>query len=174
MTLDQVYRQWIFEPLGMDHAYVEFREDPVPGVDGRSMAHLYYGEWDWTDNKGRSYDWAAGGIVATAEEQAAFTSAVFDGSLFDDPATAAMMLEWVETGFPGWEYGMGIFNIDLATLEAPGLGHLQGHIGTWNNFAYYVPEMNVVIVGTLSSSEPQFGHLGMVIEALYTVQAMTQ
>jgi len=71
-------------------------------------------------------------------------------------------------GFPGWYVGLGLFHIDL---EDPALGFLNGSSGTWNNFAYYNPEHNLVLIGTLNSSEPAFAHLGMVIEALYAIDA---
>ncbi|WP_420627607.1 serine hydrolase domain-containing protein [Candidatus Leptofilum sp.] len=173
MSLAEVYRQLIFEPLGMSQTYLEFREEPVGVADGRSLSHLYFGTEDLTNHQSRSYDWGAGGLVSTAGDQLKFMRALVEGDFISDPNLAAEIMNWVETGFPGWAYGFGIFNIALDSVDAPGLGNLQGHSGTWNNFAYYIPELNIVLVGTLNSSEPAFGHLGLVIEVLYTIQAMS-
>lgn len=170
MPLHEVYRQSVFEPLGMDHSYLEFREEPVAGVNGRSLSHLIYQDWDWTENQARSYDWGAGGIVSTAADQEKFMWALVNGDLFDDPSLVEEMYDWQDIGFSGWSYGFGLLHIDL---EDPTLGLVTGHSGTWNNFAYYNPEHNLVMVGTFNSSEPAFGHLGMVIETLYTIDAVS-
>ncbi|MCB8941087.1 MAG: beta-lactamase family protein [Ardenticatenaceae bacterium] len=173
MSLAEAFRQMIFEPLEMNQTYLEFREEPVGVANGRSLSHLYFGTNDLTNHQSRSYDWGAGGLVSTAADQLKFMRALVDGELISDPDLAAEMMNWVETGFPGWAYGFGIFEIALDSVDAPGLGTLQGHSGTWNNFAYFVPEMNIVLIGTLNSSEPMFGYFGLLIEALYTIQAMT-
>lgn len=172
MSLAEAYRLMIFEPLGMSQTYLEFREEPMGVADGRSLSHLYFGTNDLTNHQSRSYDWGAGGLVSTAADQLKFMRALVNGELINDPALATEMMNWVETGFPGWSYGFGMFEIALDSVDAPGLGTLQGHSGTWNNFAYYVPEMNIVLIGTLNSSEPSFGYFGLLIEALYTIQAM--
>ncbi|MCA9923580.1 MAG: beta-lactamase family protein, partial [Anaerolineales bacterium] len=170
LSLPEAYRQFIFEPLGMEHTYFEFYEDAVPGVDGRSVSHAFYNGIDWNMLDSHSYEWGSGGLVSTVEDQNRFLRAWVNGDLFDDPASGAAMSDWAATGDPGNYYGLGMWHFVLDEWDIPGLGTLHGHGGLFNSHAHYWPEQNVTIVGTLNSNEPQFGFVFMMIDAMFTVQ----
>jgi hypothetical protein len=55
-------------------------------------------------------------------------------------------------------------------FDIPGLGEALGHDGLFNSLAYYWPEQNVTIVGTLNSNEPYLGFIGLLIDVMYAVQ----
>jgi len=38
-----------------------------------------------------------------------------------------------------------------------------------NNLAFYWPEQNVTIIGTLNSNEPQLGFIGMVLDTMFAL-----
>ncbi|MDX1415509.1 MAG: serine hydrolase domain-containing protein [Candidatus Promineifilaceae bacterium] len=169
MSLAEAYRETIFTPLGMDHTYFEFNEEVVPGVDGRAVSHGFYLGNDWNQLDSHSYEWGSGGLVSTVEDQNKFLRAWANGELFADPNTMAEMLTWVQAPDDGVYYGLGTIRFVFDEWGIPGLGEVQGHGGLFNSQAFYWPEQNVTIVGTLNSNEPQFGFIGMMIEALSAV-----
>ena len=173
MSLAEAYRQLIFEPLGMDQTYMEFNEYVVPGVDGRTLSHAFYNGTDWNGLDSHSYEWGSGGLVSTVEDQKRFLRAWADGSLFNDPASQEAMLTWGETDNAGVYYGLGTSRFVFDEWGIPDLGEVQGHGGLFNSEAFYWPEQNVIIVGTLNSNEPPLGFIGVMIDALFAVQENT-
>ncbi len=174
MSLAEAYHQLIFEPLGMEQTYLEFNEPAVPGVDGRTLSRAFYNGTDWNGLDSHSYEWGSGGLVSTVEDQNRFLRAWVNGDLFDDPASKEAMLTWGETTNAGVYYGLGTFRFVFDEWGIPDLGEVQGHGGLFNSQAFYWPEENVIIVGTLNSNEPPLGFIGVMIDALSTVQAMSE
>lgn len=94
---------------------------------------------------------AAGGnaIVSTAADLARFVDSVLAGVLFQDPATLAEMLTFVdapdEHGIPYW-YGLG-----LEKYVLPGsvviLGHGGGAVG-YGSVMYHAPDHGITIVAS--------------------------
>lgn len=173
LELQDAYRQLIFEPLGMDHTYFEYQEAVVPGPDGRNVSNAYYHGNLWNELDSHSYEWGSGGLVSTAADMNTFLRAWVNGDLFDDPTSKEAMMDWVETPDAGAYYGLGIFRFVLDEWDIPGLGETLGHGGLFNSQAYYWPEQNVTIVGTLNSNEPPMGFIGMMIEVMFTVQGFS-
>lgn len=173
MSLHEAYRQLIFEPLGMEHTYFEFYGDVVAGIDGRSLSQAFYNGTNWNALNSHSYEWGSGGIVSTVEDQNRFLWAWVNGDLFDDPASKEAMMNWGETGGSGNYYGLGMFRFVLDEWDIPGLGELVGHGGLFNSFAFYWPDQNMTIIGTLNSNEPQFGFVFLMLDAMFAVQEFT-
>lgn len=169
VTLAEAYRENIFRPLGMDQTYFEFNEEAAPGVEGRALSHAFYLGKDWNQLDSHSYEWGSGGLVSTVEDQNKFLRAWVNGDLFDDPKTMDEMLTWVEAPDDGVYYGLGTIRFVFDEWGIPDLGEVQGHGGLFNSLAFYWPEKNVTIIGTLNSNEPQFGFIGMMIDALSAV-----
>ncbi len=172
MSLHEAYRQLIFEPVGMEHTYFEFYEGAVAGVDGRSLSQAFYNGTNWNALDSHSYEWGSGGLVSTVEDQNRFLWAWVNGDLFDDPASKEAMMNWGETGGPGNYYGLGMYRFVIDEWDIPGLGELHGHGGLFNSQAFYWPDQNITISGTLNSNEPQFGFVFLMIEAMFTVQEL--
>ena len=170
IALQDAYRQLIFEPLGMEHTFFEFRDEVVVGIDGRPVSNMYYHGTLWNELDSHSYEYGSGGIVSTAEDQNRFLWAWATGALFDDPASKEMMLETVETPNPGGYYGLGVWHFVLDEWDIPGLGTLQGHGGLPNSHAHYWPEQNITIIGTLNSNEPELGFISIMLEVMFAVQ----
>ncbi|MCO5191295.1 MAG: beta-lactamase family protein, partial [Anaerolineae bacterium] len=173
LALHDAYRQLIFDPLQMDHTYFEFRETAVPGPDGRSVSNAYYYGNLWNELDSHSYEWGSGGVVSTAEDMNTFLWAWVNGDLFDDPASKEAMMSWVESADAGVYYGLGVLRFVLDEWDIPGLGEMLGHSGLFNSQAFYWPEQNVMIVGTLNSNEPQLGYIGMMIDVMTLVAEHT-
>jgi D-alanyl-D-alanine carboxypeptidase len=170
LALQDAYRQFIFEPLGMEHTYFEFREPVIPGPAGRNVSNAYYNGNLWNELDSHSYEWGSGGLVSTAADMNTYLRAWVNGDLFDDPASKEAMMAWVETPDTGSYYGLGIYRFVPDEWDIPGLAEALGHDGLFNSLAFYWPEQNVSIVGTLNSNEPTLGFIGIMIDSMLAVK----
>jgi D-alanyl-D-alanine carboxypeptidase len=79
--LHEVYRELVFDPLGMDRTWLEGHEPArTPEV-----AHHYPGELDWTAIS-PTIDWAGGGLVTTAPDLARFVRALWSEQILGSRA----------------------------------------------------------------------------------------
>jgi len=136
--------------LGLNATWFETLERQPEGTLDR--AHQFFGEAD-TTSFDPSFDlWGGGGIVATVGDLARFMRALFEGRVFDDPATLETMLttfdglnapegageQWIEPG----AYRMGLW-----VVEVDGVNGWR-HSGFWGTSATYFPDLDLVITGT--------------------------
>jgi len=171
LSLHEAYRQFIFDPLGMEHTYLEFSEDAVPGKNGRSVSQAYYAGTNWNDLDSHSYEWGSGGLVSTVDDQNRFMWALVNDEIFEDPASKEAMMAWGDTGDSGNYYGLGLWHFVIEEWDIPGLGEAIGHGGIFNSHAHYWPDQNVMIMGTLNSNEPQYGFVFQMLGAMGAIQA---
>ena len=131
--LAEVYRTFIYEPLGMTSTFLDCYEETKVDV-----VHGYMGFGDTkTDvtNLHESIGWSAGGLVSTAPDLITFARGLFSGVLFDDPESLAAMT----TPVPGSSYGLGI------SVREEMMGHAGGIAG-FRSVLNYVPAFDTVIV----------------------------
>lgn len=151
-SLHELYREKLFDPLGMDHTYMEFYETPRPSIPDRRLSHVFFEDLDYTDWTSVSADWAGGGLASTTEDLSAFLRAFVDDGIFASEQSKREMLSWGPTGSPGVYYGLGVVQINLAELGVRGVGEIYGHEGFPQSFMFYWPEQQVTIVGTLNQA----------------------
>ena len=164
--LHEVYRQWLFEPLGMEHTYMEFREPSRESLPGRGISHVFYGDIDYTNFQSISADWAGGGLVTTTEDMTRFMRAFADNAIFTDPTTQDAMSDWMPFSGDNVEYGLGLMRITGKTIT------LIGHLGVGQAFIFYWPDGDVTLCGTLNQNEVQVG--GMVSEMIIAMRSYTE
>jgi D-alanyl-D-alanine carboxypeptidase len=75
-SLDEVYRELVFAPLGMEETWLEGHEaarrlEGHEAARRHEVAHQYTGELDWTTIS-PTIDWAGGGLVSTTADLARF------------------------------------------------------------------------------------------------------
>ncbi len=122
-TLGQAVRATILEPVGLDETYFD-GEEMIAG----ELAHGYTPEEDLTFSHHPSAPWAAGAMVMTVGDLAAWTDALLRGSLLTDDSKE-QMLEGVATGNPELPYyGLGL---EMAALDA---GAAVGHGGLFPGY----------------------------------------
>lgn len=143
--LQRVYRDLIFEPLGMSDTWLTYQESPR----GATPSHRYEGSEDLYGVPRQSADWAGGGLVSTARDLERFLRGLASGRLFRHAATLDIMRESVPVGEDGITYGLGLYRVDLGG----GKGELWGHDGHGNSFAYYWPQRDITFTGTLNQTE---------------------
>jgi D-alanyl-D-alanine carboxypeptidase len=146
--LHEVYRDLVFDPLGMDGTWLEGHEPArTPEV-----AHHYSGELDWT-TLDPTIDWAGGGLVTTAPDLARFVRGLWS-ELVVDPRGLNEMTHWTPgVAFPASHalryerYGLGMGSNTVQGIQ------LLGHTGFIGAFAFYAPKYDAVLVGTHNDSQ---------------------
>jgi len=150
LALHDFFKQHIFQPLQMQHAYMNLRSTPISKTP--KMAEMYVGLYEIADFQSLSADWAGGGIVATTDELIRFQKALLSGKLVKKE-TLKTMQQWIPETV-GMYYGFGLRKVVLNELspEFPKVT-LIGHSGSTASFLYYCPELDVHITGTLNQVE---------------------
>ena len=144
--LREVFRERIFQPLGMNDTYMSYHEAPVATV---TESHRYEDDLDLYHRPQQSADWGGGGLVSSTRDLSRFLFALADGGILRDPQSLTAMQRWIPAGEDGVSYGLGLFGIDLDGSK----GKLWGHDGHGNSFMYYWPERGIVFTGTLNQTE---------------------
>jgi D-alanyl-D-alanine carboxypeptidase len=143
--LHAVFREKIFDPLGMKSTWLSYREKRR----GAAPSHRYEGTEDLDNVPRQSADWAGGGLVSTTQDLERFLRGLATGALFKKPDTLQVMLEGGPVGEPGISYGLGLYRVQLDGR----LGEVWGHDGHGNSFAYYWPRRDITFTGTLNQTE---------------------
>jgi D-alanyl-D-alanine carboxypeptidase len=146
--LHEVYRELVFDPLGMDTTWLEGHE-PARTPDA---AHHYSGELDWTTIS-PTIDWAGGGLVTTAPDLARFVRALWSERIISSRALDELTRWTPAASFPPGHalryerYGLGTGTNTVEGVE------LLGHTGFIGAFAFHAPEYDAVLVGTHNASQ---------------------
>jgi D-alanyl-D-alanine carboxypeptidase len=155
--LQQAYRELVLDPAGMADTWLE-SSDEAPRR--RAIAPHDFEGRDITDMD-PTVDWAGGGLVSTAADLAAFLRALTRGQLVSAGAWREMT-RW-QPGPEGFydDYGLG-----LGCYRFPA-AQVIGHHGVWGAFAFWSPELDAVITGTVNTGKvDRRPLLGAVVRAL--------
>jgi D-alanyl-D-alanine carboxypeptidase len=149
LPLADIYKQFIFIPLGMDNTYLPINEDDfVPSV--------YNGLEKLERPKFIASCRASGGCVSTARDMMTFSKAFWGGKLFDK-AVFAQLSDYRSLQFDmsPISYGGGYMRISLDGLNTFFLakGELIGHSGSTGSFMFYYPEKDFHFIGDLAQFE---------------------
>lgn len=145
LSLQEVFRDRLLTPLGMNDTYLSYREAPVSTL---FESHRYESDWDMYGKTHQSADWASGGLVSSTRDLSRFMHALAEGQIFRNASTLEAMRTAVPTGTTDVTYGLGIFRIALDDG-----GELWGHDGYGNAFMYYSEGDGHVHVGTLNQTD---------------------
>jgi CubicO group peptidase (beta-lactamase class C family) len=146
MPLDEIYRQFIFEPLGMAKTYL-----PVSGND--FVPHTFYNSKRLERPKLIASCRASGGCVSTAKELITFSKSFWNGRLFDKKIFECLCkYRKLQINKGPIFYGGGYMQIPLGGLQTMfmGKGELLGHSGSTGSFVFYYPLKDLHFVGNMS------------------------
>jgi D-alanyl-D-alanine carboxypeptidase len=163
---ETVIRSRILDPLGLDHTYLATYEDPIgdilptysdfvalDGSGGFINQHpvLDRVDFEFAERYFRT-TWMTGGMVSTAPDLITFVRALFNGELFDDPATLDTMRVFSGNGSEA-QFGLGIMRVRPSGMEFLGhFGHSSGHVAG----VIYSAEHDCAIV-VMANSDAQSG-----------------
>jgi len=144
--LNTVMRTRIAEPIGLSSTRFALPREPGPNevVGGWSNGFLD-GDPDAAYDGITSGAWAAGALVSTTDDLAAFLQALFGGALVSSESLAQM----TNTGSDG--YGLGIFTASVR-VGGSGYGHNGGIPGYTSTMAIDPASGDVLVVVTNSDA----------------------
>ena len=145
--LHEVYREYVFDPLGMDRTWLEGHESPRRA----DVAHHYSDDLDWTAIS-PTIDWAGGGLVTTAPDLARWVRGLWSERIIDAHGLEELTRWTPGASFPpesGLRYDLYGLGMGLNVIEGV---ELLGHTGFVGAFAFYAPEYDAVLVGTHNAS----------------------
>lgn len=148
--LNQVFDELIYKPLHLFKTYLYENENdthPTP---------FYYKDNPLLIPKAMTSFYADGGIVSTVSELMTFLKGFFQGRLFPK-AYIKDLKAWHPIFFP-MQAGIGIHRFKLPWLMNPfgTIPELIGHSGLSGTLAYYSPEKELYIAGTVNQvSNPE-------------------
>ncbi|SER06842.1 CubicO group peptidase, beta-lactamase class C family [Virgibacillus subterraneus] len=147
--LEDVYRQFIFDPLGHKNTYLPQNEDDF-------VPHVYYKDTALYRPKLLKSSCASGGCVSTARELMVFLKAFFRGKLFNNTIFHELKVNnRLQASMLPIHYGAGYMRIPLNGLATlfMGKGELIGHSGSTGSLAFYYPEKDLFFIGDVNQME---------------------
>ena len=141
--LHEAYRDLVLDPAGMTDTWLE-SSDAAPR---RALISPHDFEGQDISNMDPTVDWAGGGLVSTAADLAAFLRALRRGDLLSRGAWDEMT-RW-QPGPPGYydDYGLGLGRYEFDSAQ------VIGHHGVWGAFAFWCPELETTITGTVNTAK---------------------
>lgn len=144
LPIKTVFSEFIFKPLNLKQTYLYFdSSDTLP-------AKLYFEKRELNIPKAMVSFGPDGGIVSTSAETMIFLRAFFAGRFF--PVKDLKEIQhWNDIFFP-LEYGIGISRFKLPWFFSPfsPIPEIMGHSGLSGAFAFYCPEKDLYMTGTVN------------------------
>lgn len=162
--IGDVLQEVIFNPLGLTKTYMYVdATDKTPQI-------MYFKNKPLDIAKAMTSFGADGGIVSTSEECMVFVKAFFSGKFFPEDYLAELYV-WNKVMFP-LEYGVGIMKFQLPAIFTMfrKMPAFVGHSGLSGAFAYYIPEKNIFISGTVNQINNPSTSYKMLIQIVSSIK----
>ena len=146
LTLSEVYKKYIFEPLGLMNTY-------LPEDEADEIPKIYYKKQVIHRPKFMISSGASGGCITTAQELMIFLKAFFGGKLFNKSLFDGLSTyNKLQLSMSPIQYGGGYMQIPLNGLVSffSGKGELIGHSGSTGSFAFYYPTKDLFFIGDVN------------------------
>ena len=143
-TIAEVMNEVIFQPLTLKQTYM------YADVVDKTPAVMYFKNKPLDICKAMTSFGADGGIVSTSAETMVFLKAFFNGTFFSTTYLPELY-KWNSVMFP-LEYGVGIMKFQLPAIFTmfKKMPAFIGHSGLSGAFAYYVPDKDIYLAGTVN------------------------
>jgi D-alanyl-D-alanine carboxypeptidase len=163
-SLHHELRKRIFDPLGMDHTYLNYADDPP----AKNYAYRLADEWGGgkpliSRGVNLSSDWGGGGEISTVGDLTIFMRALANGKLFKNESTLAEMLVVPEANTEA-PYASGLL------VHPVGNGLVLHHNGSNGTWIEYHTAYDLTVVGTIDDID-QAMHMHILREQIYDVLA---
>jgi len=171
-SLDDAYRRYIYDPLGMRSTYRRLVEPPT-AEGSHQVAHVFYGDIDFTAWRALTADWAGGGLNSTTADLNRFIRALVGNRAFRKPSTRNSMFLW-RPWSDNASYGLGLMRFDFerdSDASRHGLGEIWGHIGASGCFMFYWPRQDTSFCGTFNQVACEREILPFVVDLMRLVES---
>ncbi len=151
LSLKQVYHQKIFDPLNLESAYFDIKENGAPKGLVKGYISLYGNGYTEADALYKDeLSTGDGGIAINAQDLGVFMDALMDGQLVSQ-SSLQQMQAWFDfdegEGHIKNGFGLEYFNFENGVA----IGH-TGSVDGFSSILYYYPEQDVLIVGLFNYS----------------------
>ena len=165
-TIAEVMHGLIFQPLALKQTYM------YTDASDKTPAMMYFKNKPLDICKAMTSFGADGGIVSTSAETMVFLKAFFNGYFFPK-SYLPELYTWNSVMFP-LEYGVGIMKFQLPAIFTMfrKMPAFIGHSGLSGAFAYYVPEKDVFLAGTVNQINNPGTSYKMLIQIVSSIQVM--
>jgi len=163
-SIAEVMHDVIFQPLGLKQTYL------YADAADKKPALMYFKNKPLDICKAMTSFGADGGIVSTSAETMVFLKAFFNGYFFPK-SDLSELYTWNSVMFP-LEYGVGIMKFQLPAIFTMfrKMPALIGHSGLSGAFAYYVPEKDVFLSGTVNQINNPGTSYKMLIQIMSSIK----
>ncbi len=161
--LDEVFQELIYKPLGLTKTYI------YSDIHDKTPKVMYYKDQPLLLPKAMTSFQGDGGIVSNSQELLIFLKGFFNGTFFPI-AYIEEMKDFNPIMFP-LENGVGMMRLKLPRIFSPfkAIPICYGHSGLSGAFAFYCPEKEVYITGTVNQiSNPQLSYQ-LMIKILFSI-----
>ena len=162
-NIDVILTTKIFQPLGLHATYLYVnKSDTTPAV-------MYYKKNELPIPMAMTSFGPDGGIVSTSSESLIFLKAFFNGTFFP-VSYLTEMYQWNKVMFP-LEYGIGLMRFKLPAIFTLGanIPPMYGHSGLSGAFAFYCPEKDCYITGTVNQIHKPGSSFKLMVKLLQQV-----
>lgn len=142
IPLEEVFRDYLFKPLGLSNTYVPVNEDFVPNIFYKNQS-LHRPKLIMSLRGG-------GNTITTSRELMKFIKAFFNGYFFSQTMFDKLSYyRKLQITMGPIYYGGGYMQIPLKSIMTlfMGRGELLGHSGSTGSFAFYYPHKDLYFVG---------------------------
>lgn len=158
--LAELIEKRIAQRLGLTETYLY-----TDATDQRPL-NMYYKRAPLHIPKAMTSFRGDGGVVSTSPELLTFIQGFFSGALFD-AKHIPLLLQWKKSFFP-FDSGIGLQRFKLPPVFTlfQRMPEFHGHSGLSGAFAWYAPEREVYIAGTVNQIHPPSLSFRMLLKAL--------
>lgn len=143
--------QHIFEPLGMDSAYMQGYSEPAVRSD-YPLAEYYLDDLEGSTLPGfPAIDYAGGGVIAVLDDYLKFMQALVNYALIRED-TLQTMLSDDHRSYPTIRYGYAIWKFIRIPLLMPAKYTCWGCVGVTGAFMFYHPHTESYIIGSFNQT----------------------
>ncbi len=129
------------EKLGIDQTDFE----RMDSLTDQLRIHQYFQGKDTYDFSPTMDYYGGGGILSNTSDLIDFFQALFQGKIFDNPSTLALMLEPGTYSIkPKIDYGMGMYKVQVNSMDA------YCHSGFWGTQVLYIPKLDIYMAANYS------------------------
>ncbi len=134
-------RQYLnFDDNGLNNTWWEISE--TTPQDAKPRAHQFLGPRDGYNIHASFDSYGGGGLLSTVEDMAHFYQALFNGKVFKNPETLALMTSAEQLAEPD-KYRLGLF-----PGKVDDISYFQ-HSGFWGTSAFYAPDLKMSVAAVV-------------------------
>lgn len=148
MPFHAALSRYIFEPLGMKHAFLLQHSEPLEACP-HPIAGVYFGNTNVAGYRSMSMDYAGGTVTAPLEDLLKFMQALVQGKLLDAVTFRRMMTDCARFSV-GIDYGYGLMKIRAVPLLMPARYACWGNAGVTGAFMFYHPGQDAHLIGSFN------------------------